>query len=104
MEWVITMLAIGCAFFAFQIVMDYVKYKSVVAPRIERLEMAKEELQVRIEESKSQLAESQEKLGPAKEEIERLEQEFRDLQQKIRVERDKRGRRGPGGDRFADPL
>jgi beta-lactam-binding protein with PASTA domain len=48
MEWVITILAIGCVFFAFQIVMEYVKYKAVVNPRIKRLQAAKGELQIRI--------------------------------------------------------
>ena len=95
MEWVITILAIGCAFFTFQIVMDYVKYKAVVNPRIKRLQAAKGELQVRIDASKIELAESQEKLGPAKEEIERLEQEYQDLQAEIREERERGGRREP---------
>ena len=95
MEWVITILSIGCAFFAFQIVMDYVKYKAVVNPRIKRLQAAKGELQVRIDASKIELAESQEKLGPAKEEIERLEQEYQDLQAEIREERERGGRREP---------
>ena len=102
MEWVIAVLAIGCVFFAIQIVMDFVKYKAVVKPRIQRLESAKVELQARIDASKSELTESEEKLGPAKEEIERLEQEYQDLQTQIGAERDRRGRREPGGDRFAD--
>lgn len=104
MEWVIAVLAIGCVFFAFQIVMDYVKYKAVVNPRIERLESAKGELQIRIDASRSELAASEEKLGPAKEEIERLEQEYQDLQAEIKTERERRGRREPGGNRFADPT
>ena len=64
MEWIIAVLAIGCVFFAIQIVMDFVKYKAVVKPRIQRLESAKVELQARIDASKSELAESEEKLGP----------------------------------------
>lgn len=102
MEWVIAILAIGCAFFAVQIVMDYIKYKAVINPRIERLESAREELQARIDSSKSELAVSEEKLGPAKEEIEKLEQEYQDLQTQIRAEREKRGRREVGEDRFTD--
>ena len=51
MEWVIAVLAIGCVFFAIQIVMDFVKYKAVVKPRIQRLESAKVELQARIDAS-----------------------------------------------------
>jgi peptidoglycan hydrolase CwlO-like protein len=95
MEWVITILAIGCVFFALQIFMDYVKYKAVVNPRIKRLQAAKGELQVRIDASKIELAESEGKLGPAKEEIERLEQEYQDLQAEIRQERERGGRREP---------
>ena len=95
MEWVITILAIGCVFFGFQIVVDYVKYKAVVNPRIKRLQAAKGELQVRIDASKIELAESEGKLGPAKEEIERLEQEYQDLQAEIRQERERGGRREP---------
>ena len=102
MEWVIAILAIGCGFFAVQIVMDYIKYKAVINPRIERLESAREELQARIDSSKSELAVSEEKLGPAKEEIEKLEQEYQDLQTQIRVEREKRGRREVSEDRFTD--
>ena len=102
MEWVIAILAIGCAFFAVQIVMDYIKYKAVINPRIERLESAREELQARIDLSKSELAVSEEKLGPAKEEIEKLEQEYQNLQTQIRAEREKRRRREVGEDRFTD--
>ena len=102
MEWVIATLAIGCAFFAVQIVMDYIKYRAVINPRIERLESAREELQARIDSSKSELAVSEEKLGPAKEEIEKLEQEYQNLQTQIRAEREKRRRREVGEDRFTD--
>ena len=102
MEWVIAVLAIGCAFFAVQIVMDFIKYKAYINPRIERLESAREELQARIDSSKGELAASEEKLGPAKEEIERLEQEYQDLQAQIREEREAGGRREAGGDRFTD--
>jgi len=104
MEWVIAILAVGCAFLVLQIVMDYFRYKAVIGPRIERLESAKKDLEIRIEASKDALVERQEKLGPAKEEVEKLEQEYQDLQEQVRQERERRGRREPGGDRFTGPA
>jgi len=95
MEWVIAILAIGCLFFAFQIVMDYVKHKAVVGPRIEHLETARSELEARIEEAKGQLGETQDQLGPAKEEVEELEREYLDLQEQLQEERAKSSRRSP---------
>lgn len=44
MEWVIVILGIGCLFFAFQIVMDYLKHRALVKPRMQRLETAKDDL------------------------------------------------------------
>ena len=55
MEWVIAVLAIGCLFFAFQSIMDYVKHKAVVGPRIQRLESTRADLERRIEVAKGQL-------------------------------------------------
>ena len=89
MEWVIAILGIGCLFFAFQIVMDYLKYRAVVKPRIQRLEVAKEELRSRIEAAKAELGEERENLEPVRGEIDKLEQEYRDLQQQIVDERAK---------------
>ena len=57
MEWVIVILGIGCLFFAFQIVMDYLKYRAIVKPRIQRLETAKEDLRARIDVAKVELGE-----------------------------------------------
>ena len=89
MEWVIAILGIGCLFFAFQIVMDYLKYRAVVKPRVQRLEVAKEELRSRIEAAKAELGETRENLEPVRGEIDKLEQEYRDLQQQIVDERAK---------------
>ena len=36
MEWVIALLAIGCIFFAIQVVVDFVKYKREIEPKIMR--------------------------------------------------------------------
>ncbi len=102
MEWVIAIFAIGCLFFSFQVVMDYVKYKSLITPRIERLEATKEELSARIEALRLELGSRRDQLGPAREEIDRLEREYIDLKQQIQLERDRQrpGGRGRGTDGF----
>lgn len=87
MEWVIAALAIGCLFFAIQVVVDYVKYKAVIAPRIRRLEDAKKELEAKIEASKAELNERRDQLDPLRGEIGQLEQQYLDLQQQIQDER-----------------
>ena len=89
MEWVIAVFAIGCFFFAFQVIMDYVKYKSLIKPRIQRLEATKEELLGRIESLRKELGSGREQLGPAREEIDRLEREYLDLKQQIQTERER---------------
>ena len=95
MEWVIAILAIGCLFFAFQVVMDYVKHKAVVEPRIQRLESTRANLEKKIEEARKDLEEAQSELGPTKEELDSLEQEYVELQEQIRDERAKTRRRLP---------
>ena len=95
MEWVIAILAIGCLFFAFQVVMDYVKHKAVVEPRIQRLESARANLEKKIEEARKDLEKAQSELGPTKEELDSLEQEYVELQEQIRDERAKTRRRSP---------
>ena len=95
MEWVISILAIGCLFFAFQVVMDYVKHKAVVEPRIQRLESARANLEKKIEEAQKDLDIAQGELEPTKEELGSLEQEYVELQEQIRDERAKTRRRSP---------
>ncbi len=95
MEWVISILAIGCLFFAFQVVMDYVKHKAVVEPRIQRLESARANLEKKIEEAQKDLDKAQGELEPTKEELDSLEQEYVELQEQIRDERAKTRRRSP---------
>jgi chromosome segregation ATPase len=95
MEWVIAILAIGCLFFAFQIIMDFVKHKAVVEPRIQRLEAARGELERKIEEARRELEKAQSELGPTKDELETLEREYISLQEQIRGERAKTRRRSP---------
>jgi len=93
MEWVIAALAVGCLFFAFQVIMDYVRYKGTVAPRIRMLEEAKEELKEKIEEARTDLDDKQGRLDPLKGEIDRLEREYLDLQGQIEEERAKQKNR-----------
>ena len=95
MEWVISILAIGYLFFAFQVVMDYVKHKAVVEPRIQRLESARANLEKKIEEAQKDLDKAQGELEPTKEELDSLEQEYVELQEQIRDERAKTRRRSP---------
>ena len=95
MEWVIAVLAIGCLFFAFQVVMDYVKHKAVVEPRIQRLESVRANLEKKIEEAQKDLDEAQGELEPTKEELDSLEQEYVELQEQIRDQRAKTRRRSP---------
>lgn len=102
MEWVIAIFAIGCLFFAVQVIMDYVKYKSLINPRIQRLEESKEELLGRIESLRTELGSQREQLGPAKDEIDRLEREYQDLKEQIQTERERQrlDSRGRASDRL----
>ena len=38
MEWVIAALGVGCVFFAAQVILDFVKYKRAIEPKLGRLE------------------------------------------------------------------
>ena len=89
MEWVVAILGVGCVFYAFQITMDYVRYRKMIKPKIQRLEVAKEELKAKIEGLKAGLDESQGQLEPIRQEVGKLEQEYLDLQQQIQQEREK---------------
>ena len=104
MEWVIAALAVGCLFFAFQVIVDYIRYKAVIAPRIRQLEETKEELKGKIEVARGELNDKRDKLEPLKGEIEQLEQEYQNLQQQIEAEQVRQKSRPPltgrGDDRF----
>ena len=89
MEWVLAVLGIGCVFFAFQVVVDYIRYRRVIQPKIARLEAAKVDLRAKIEAAKSGLGESSDQLDPIKEEVGQLEQDYLDLQRQIDEERSK---------------
>ncbi len=89
MEWVLTILGVGCVFFAFQVVVDYVRYRRVIQPKIERLEALGEELRAKIDATRAGLGETAGELDPIKDEVGKLEQEYLDLQQQIEHERTK---------------
>ena len=99
MEWVIAVLSIGCLYFIFQIGFGYIRHKSIVTGRFERLEKSRNQIDQRIKEAKDELEKSRADLGPAKEALEALELEYQSLQDQIELERentrkDSRGIRG----------
>ena len=87
MEWVIAILGVGCLFFAFQIAMDYIKYRKAIKPKLQRLEVAKQELKAKIEAARAELGRDRGQLDPIKEEVGRLEAEYWDLERQIQEER-----------------
>lgn len=97
MEWVIALLAVGCLFFAAQVVIDYVRYRRAIEPRIERADEARRELRERIEAAEAELAEARGELEPAHDEVEQLEREYVDLQGQVEDEtgRQRGGRHPP---------
>lgn len=86
MDWVIAVIGIGCVYFAVHVVVDYLNYKRVVEPKMERLQQVKEELRAKISESETELADSRGALEPAREEVERLEREYQDLHRQVTEE------------------
>ena len=89
MEWVLAVLGVGCVFVAFQIVVDCIRYRRVIQPKIARLEAAKVELRAKIDATRSRIGASQDQLDPIKDEVGQLEQEYLDLQRQIDEERSK---------------
>jgi predicted nuclease with TOPRIM domain len=103
MEWVIAALAMGCAFFTFQVVVDYVKHRSVVGPRMQQLAEARAELERRLQAAQGELEQRRGELDPLHGEVAQLEQQAADLERSIESERVKqrpelpvRRRRNPG--------
>jgi predicted nucleic acid-binding Zn-ribbon protein len=86
MEWVIALLAVGCVFFGVQVIVDYVKYKRVIEPRIDRIEKTKADLRSRIEEAEAELGHARGEIGPAKDELQRLQREYQDIHEAVQDE------------------
>lgn len=95
MEWVVVVLATGCLLFALHIGVDYLRRRRAIAPKIQRLEAAREELQAKIQASKGELDERRGQLSPLKEELDQLERESQELQQQLQQERTRRKPDGP---------
>jgi predicted nucleic acid-binding Zn-ribbon protein len=89
------MLAVGCLFFAAQVVVDYLRYRRAIEPRLESAEAAREHLRSRIEAAETELTETRDELDPARTEVERLETEYSELHQE--VEEEMKRRSGPRG-------
>ena len=70
-------------YFAVQVVVDYLRYRRVVEPRIGQLEETKSELQARIATSEAELADDRRALDPAKEEVDRLQEEYDDIHRQV---------------------
>ena len=86
MEWVIALLAVGCVFFAAQVVIDYVRYRRAIEPRFDRADEAKQDLRQRIEVAEAELKTARAELDPARGEVEALEREYDDLHDQVKEE------------------
>ena len=84
MEWVIALLAVGCLFFAAQVVVDYLRYRRAIEPRLERTEEARQDLRARLEAAETELEQTRAQLEPAHEEVERLEHEYDELHEQVK--------------------
>lgn len=89
MAWVIALLGIGCAFFALQVMVDYVRYKRALEPKLEQMAAAREDLKERIAAAESDLEETRQALDPAKDEVARLEREYHEIHEEINEELEK---------------
>ncbi len=89
MEWVIALLAVGCVFFAAQVVVDYVRYRRAIEPRLARADEAKQDLRQRIAVAEAELAATRSELGPARAEVEALETEYNRLNREVKEETDR---------------
>jgi chromosome segregation ATPase len=87
MEWVIAALAMGCVFFTFQVVMDYVRYRSVIKPRMEQLEQTRAELKQRLAQAQGDVEERRGELDPLRTQVEEIEAERMDLERRLQDER-----------------
>lgn len=56
MEWVTALLAVGCLFIAGQVVVDYLRYRRALEPRLESARSSGEQLRDRMEASRRELA------------------------------------------------
>ena len=95
MEWVIAALGVGCVFFAAQVILDFVKYKRAIEPKLGRLEETKAGLKDRIEQTEVELRAAREGLEPLQAEVEVLERERDEVARQV-DEEEERQRRSDG--------
>jgi chromosome segregation ATPase len=86
MGWVIALLAVGCVFFAGQVVIDYLRYRRAIEPRLDRADEAKQDLRRRIGEAEAELKTARAELDPARGEVEALEREYEQLHEQVKEE------------------
>lgn len=89
MEWVIALLAVGCVFFAAQVIVDYLRYRRAIEPRLDRADEAKQDLRERIAVAEAELVATRSELDPARSEVEVLETEYNDLHEQVKQEMDR---------------
>ncbi|HJP29432.1 MAG TPA: hypothetical protein QGF95_02640 [Candidatus Latescibacteria bacterium] len=89
MEWVIALLAVGCVFFAAQVVVDYLRYRRAIEPRLDRADEAKQDLQQRLAAAEAELEATRAELDPARSEVESLGQEYDQLHEQVKEETDR---------------
>ena len=94
MEWVIALLGVGCVFFAAQVVVDFIKYRKAIEPKMERLKEAKAELQSKIATTEAELEKTRSDLEPSKADVDRLEKEYDEVQREVDEEAAKQQRHG----------
>jgi alkylation response protein AidB-like acyl-CoA dehydrogenase len=87
MEWVIALLAVGCVFFAAQVIVDYLRYRRAIEPRLDRADEAKQDLRERIAVAEAELAATRSELNPARREV--LETEYNELHERVKQETDR---------------
>ena len=56
MEWVTALLAVGCLFIAAQVVVDYLRYRRALEPRLDTARSADLQLRHRMEAARGELA------------------------------------------------
>ncbi len=89
MEWVIALLAVGCVFFAAQVVVDYLRYRRAIEARLDRADEAKQDLQQRLAAAEAELEATRAELDPARSEVESLGQEYDQLHEQVKEETDR---------------
>lgn len=83
------LLGVGCIFFGAQVVVDYMRYRRAIEPRLDRADEAKQELRSRIAAAEVELAEARAELDPSREQVQQLEREYNELHEQVKEEADR---------------